>query len=91
MSKFNTFMEGDKVFYNGDRFKHELTREGKPVAGWIHATVKNEEDVYVVEFTEVKNGDYIMPARVLSKAPVQSDKVDGPEIQHRRVKQEEEK
>lgn len=87
MSEIDTFMPGDKVFYNGEKFKGELTREGKPLAGWIHALVQNEDDVYVVEFPDAKDGDYIIPARLLSRArPAKTEKNEGPEIQPRRKK-----
>ena len=89
MSNIETFMPGDKVFYSGEKFKNELTREGKPLAGWIHATVDNEDDVYVVEFPDAKDGDYIIPARLLSRArTVSVEKNAGPEIQPRRPKRE---
>jgi len=85
-------MAGDKVFYNGEKFKQELTRDGKPLTGWIHATVHNEPGAYVVWFPETKMQDsYIMSASNLtSYRPAKSEKHEGgPDIQPRRRKQSE--
>jgi hypothetical protein len=85
------FMPGDAVFYVGERHKQELTREGKPIKGWIHAAVLNEPGNYVVEFPDAKEPDYIMSVRVLSRArPSKTEKHDGPEVQPRRRKKSEE-
>lgn len=85
-----TFMVGDKVFYSGDRHRQELTREGKPLVGWIHATVVNQPHTYVVWFPDTKEDDsYILAAKWLTKVrPAPDKKHDGPEIQPRRRKRE---
>jgi len=87
------FMPGDAVYYTGEKFKMELTsKEGKPYRGWIHAPVTNQPGVFVVEFPDAKEADYIIPAARLSKArPPKTEKHEGPEIQPiRRRKTEEE-
>ncbi|HEY5268385.1 MAG TPA: hypothetical protein VII94_04600 [Candidatus Saccharimonadales bacterium] len=77
--------QGDAVFYTGDRFKMDLTKDGKPLKGWIHAAVVNEPGSYVVEFPEAKNGDYIISVKHLNKArPPKTEHHDGPEIAPRR-------
>jgi hypothetical protein len=78
------FMPGDKVFYNGEKFKQELTREGKSLTGWIHAPVQNEEGAYVVWLPETKEQDsYILSARSLTHyRPAKTEKhAGGPEVQ----------
>lgn len=80
------YMEGDKVFYVGSKFKMDLTsKEGKPYVGLIHARVENEPGVFVVEFPDTKEGDsYVMSERVLSKyKPARVERHDGPEVQTR--------
>jgi hypothetical protein len=87
------FMVGDKVFYVGERHKQELTREGKSLAGWIHATVDGRPGVYITWWPETKQDDsYVMSHHVLTKARPAPDKKqqqhDGPEIMPRRKKKE---
>ena len=78
-------MIGDAVFYCGQKFRQELCdKGGTPLKGWIHGTVKGEEDVFVVEFSEAKDGDYIMHASVLTQWKPPKDKQVGPDIQPRR-------
>lgn len=87
------FMPGDCVYYTGSKFKSELvSKDGKPHKGWIHAPVLNQPGVYVVEFPELKEGDFILAAVHLSKArPAKTDKYEGgPEIQPRRSRKGEE-
>lgn len=89
------FMPGDAVYYTGEKFKMELTsKDGKPFKGWIHAPVLNQEGVYVVEFPEAKEPDYIMPASRLTKArPPKAERHTTVEIEiqpRRRKKTEEE-
>lgn len=87
------FLPGDKVYYNGERFKDRLN--GK--MGWIHAPVVNNPEAFVVEFPDTRNpkdpndtDDYIMPVRVLTvKRPPAAEKEkekkqEGPEVQPRR-------
>lgn len=76
------FMPGEAVYYTGEKFKQELTsKEGKPYKGWIHATVQNQPDVFVVEFPELKEPDFIIHRSLLSKArPPKGKEHDGPEI-----------
>lgn len=86
------FLPGDKVFYVGEKFKGRL--DGK--TGWIHAAVVGNPNAFVVEFPDTKDGkdqkdsdDYVMPARVLTRArPVvekeKEKKHDGPEVHPRR-------
>lgn len=84
---------GDAVYYTGSKYRFELlTKDGKPMKGWIHAAVTNEPGVFVVEFTDLKDGDFIIPAEHLSKArPAKLDKQNyGPEIQPRRSRKGEE-
>jgi hypothetical protein len=83
---------GDPVFYTGDKFKQELfTKDGKPLRGWIHSRVRGNPNMFVVEFPEAKEPDYLMSIRVLSKwRPPKSEKHEGPEIQPRRRKATEE-
>jgi hypothetical protein len=81
-------MEGDRVFYTGERFKEKL--HGKP--GWLHASVTNQPGVWVVEFPGTRNSkdqkdtdDYVMSSKWLTKKNIAPDKKkDGPEIQPRR-------
>lgn len=77
---------GDAVFYTGEKFKQELsTKEGKPIKGWIHSRVRGRPNVFVVEFPEAKESDYIMSVHVLSQwRPPKTDKHAGPEVQPRR-------
>jgi len=89
MSNIPIFMQGDAVYYTGEKFKSELTKDGKPMRGWIHAPVDGEPGVFVVEFPEAKDGDYIIPSRLLSRArPPKGEKHEGPEIRPRRQKKE---
>lgn len=93
MSK-ELFMQGDPVFYVGEKFKERL--HGKK--GWIHAAVNNQPGVWVCEFPDTRNGkdpndsdDYILTTRVLSKwrpSPAEVKKQEGPEIQPRRRKKD---
>ena len=87
MSNHDPIMNaGDPVLYTGERFKQELfTKEGKPLKGWIHSRVRGIPGMFVVEFPDAKEPDYVMSIRVL--APWRQPKVDkqaGPEIQPRR-------
>lgn len=86
------FMPGDPVYYTGEKFKPELTsKDGKPFKGWIHAPVLNQPGVFVVEFPDAKDPDYIVGAAHLSRArPAKTEKHEGPEIQPRRRKKAEE-
>lgn len=86
------FQAGDAVFYSGEKFKSELvSKDGKPYKGWIHAPVLNQPGAYVVEFPELKEGDFILAAANLNKArPAKSERHDGPEIQPRRSRKGEE-
>lgn len=80
-----SLQQGDAVFCTGERFKADLTKDGKPLKGWIHAAVLNEPGSYVVEFPEAKDGDYIISTKHLNKArPPKTERHDGPEIQPRR-------
>lgn len=93
MSDFSPiFMQGDKVFYTGQKHKMDLSsKEGKPYIGWIHAAVGGSPDTFVVWFPDTKHEDsYIMGAKVLSKyRPAKTEKQqEGPEIQPRRRKKE---
>lgn len=84
--KPQSFHPGDSVYYTGEKFKTELTnKDGKPFKGWVHAPVLNQPEVFVVEFPDAKEGDYIMHESRLSKArPPRGKEHDGPEIQPRR-------
>jgi hypothetical protein len=86
MSDSPIFMPGDAVYYTGEKFKTELTsKDGKPFKGWIHAPVLNQDGVFVVEFPDAKDGDYVISGRLLSRArPAKTEKHEGPEIQPRR-------
>jgi hypothetical protein len=90
MSQYHRFMQGDRAFYCGQSHHHELTREGKPLVGWITATVSNQEDVYVCEFPETKGHDsYVLHASLLTPyRPPSGKREDGPVIQPRRKKKE---
>ena len=76
------FMPGEAVYYIGEKFKQELTtKEGKPHKGWIHAPVQNQPDVFVVEFPDLKEPDFLLHKSLLSKArPPKGKEHDGPEI-----------
>lgn len=79
MSQYNKFFPGDKVVSSVDRSK----------VGWIHATVGNHSDAYVVFFPDTKEQDsYIMHADSLTVYHAAPGKQDGPEIQPRRKKKE---
>lgn len=90
-----TFMIGDKVFYSGDKYKDRLA--GK--AGWIHAPVSNQPGTWVVEFPDTRNGkdqkdsdDYVMSSQVLTRwkpSPAELKKSEGPDIQPRRSRKNE--
>ncbi len=88
MSVYTKFQQGDMVNYVGLTFQTELTKEGKRLVGYVHATVANEEDTYVVEFPETKNEDsYVMHARSLqTHRPKQKEA--GPEVAPRRRKRD---
>jgi hypothetical protein len=84
------FMQGEPVFYVGEKFREKL--HGKK--GWIHAPVVGSTSTFIVEFPDTRNGkdmndsdDYVMPARVLSKwrpSPAEVKKQEGPEVAPRR-------
>lgn len=92
------FLQGDKVYYTGEKFKDRLN--GKP--GWIHAQVNGNPYGFVVEFPDTRNAkdpkdtdDYVMPYTVLSKwrpehvkekEKEKDKKQEGPEVQPRRRK-----
>lgn len=79
------FMQGDCVYYTGEKFREELTsKEGKPFRGWIHASVQNEPGAFVVWFPDTKEQDsYILSARNLSKArPPKQKEHGGPVVEH---------
>jgi len=81
------FMPGDAVYYNGEKFKQELSgKEGKPFRGWIHASVQNEPGAFVVWFPDTKHSDsYVMSAANLTKArppTLKTEKQTGPVIEH---------
>jgi len=82
------FMPGDKVHYAGERLRNVLTKDGKPVDGWVHARVHNQKETFVVEFPDLKEPDYILSAEVLVKAPVFKN-LSGPEVSFHRRKLEE--
>jgi hypothetical protein len=86
------FMQDDRVYYTGnkERLKQALTKDGKPLVGWIYAPVSNEPGAFVVFFPETKEEDsYIISANNLSKyKPAQTEKQRGPEIQPRRKKRQ---
>lgn len=84
--------QGDSVFYVGQKHKQDLlTKDGKPMRGYIHATVANQPNVYVVEFPEAKGGDYIMHVSLLTQyRPSKIETMQGPHIQPRRPKAEDE-
>jgi hypothetical protein len=86
------FMQGQKVFYVGQKHRQTLTREGKPLVGWIHAAVEGAEGTYVVFYPETKHQDsYILSQDDLSEyRPAAGKREDGPEIAPRRVKKEDE-
>lgn len=77
---------GDAVYYTGTKFKQELyTKEGKPLRGWIHSRVRGNPRMFVVEFPDCKEPDYIMPLSVLGQwRAAKVEKHEGPEIQPRR-------
>jgi hypothetical protein len=85
-------MIGDRVFYQGEKFKQELTRDGKPLVGWIHARVEGSARAYIVSFPETKRQDsYIMDINSLTKfRPADNEKYDGPIVEPRRMRSEEE-
>jgi len=87
------FMPGDAVYYSGskERLKQALTnKDGKPLKGWIHAPITNEEGKWVVWFPDTKESDsYILSASDLSKArpPKTVEKVhEGPIVEHMPVR-----
>jgi len=83
-----SFQQGDKVLYTGTKHKQELTRDGKSLIGWVHAAVGNDPESYVVFWPETKEQDsYVMHHSVLTRW-VKSDKSEGPDIQPRRKKRE---
>lgn len=89
------FMIGDAVFYIGSKFKDRLA--GKK--GWIHAPVHNQNDTWVCEFPDTRaskdqkdTDDYVMSASVLSlwrPSPAELKKAEGPDIQPRRSRKNE--
>lgn len=93
MSNQEIFMSGDKVFYTGEKHRQELTRDGKPLTGWIHDVVHGQPGSFIVWFPDTKQDDsYVMSSQVLTKARPAPDKKqqqhDGPEIMPRRKKKE---
>jgi len=80
------FMPGDAVYYNGEKFKQELSnKEGKPFKGWIHAAVQNEPGAFVVWFPDTKEQDsYVLSADHLTKArpPKIEKQHSGPIVEH---------
>jgi hypothetical protein len=83
-------MIGDSVYYTGERHRQELTRDGKPMKGWIHHIVMNNPSSFIVWFPETKGDEsYVMSHHVLTKARPAPDKRQvGPEIMPRRTKKE---
>lgn len=79
-------MIGDKVFYCGEKYRQELG--GK--IGWVHATVDNQPDSFCVEYPDTKEHDsFVQHTSVLTKwRPSKGEKHDGPDIQPRRRKKE---
>lgn len=78
---------GDEVYYIGSKFRSELvSKDGRPVHGWIHSRVRGTEDKFVVEFPELKEPDFIMSVDVLArwKETKEKSKHTGPEVQPRR-------
>ena len=84
------FQIGDAVYYCGtsERLKASLSsKDGKPCKGWIHAPVLNDPTEWVVEFLDIKGyPSYVLSERDLSKAKFAKE---GPEVQPRRQKPEE--
>lgn len=81
------YMPGDAVYYTGEKNKQALSnKDGKPIKGWIHSAVRNEEDTFVVWFPDTKDeASYVLNARDLAKVrPAKTvDKVnDGPVVEH---------
>ena len=88
MSK-EIFMVGDPVYYTGTKFAGELSGKGGMKAkGWIHASVVNEPGVWVVEFLDLKQPDFIIHESNLRKAAVKSIE-EAYEVAPRRKKSEE--
>jgi len=83
------FQIGDPVYYCGqnERLKMSLSsKDGKPFKGWIHAPVVNVTGSWVVEYPDRKDyPSYVLSEQDLSKAHTPKD---GPEIQPRRAKKE---
>ena len=84
MFKFKAFNFDSKVVYVGSRWARELA--GK--AGWVIAPIKNQDNVYVVEF---EGESYVMPESSLAKFTATATKDSGPEIRQirKRVSEEE--
>lgn len=95
MATEQSYQIDDPVFYTGEKFRK---LQGKK--GWIHARVVNQENTYVVVFPDTANrkedqtdtDDYVMSGKVLSKwrPPPGEKKPEGPEVQTRRRRQQEE-
>ena len=77
-------MQDDIVYYSGSKFSGELN--GK--IGVIHAPVRNEDGVFVVEF-DCKNGDYILSVYSLTKARPPKNE-SGPMVVPRRKRKQDE-
>ena len=87
MNNVLSYQQGDKVTYTGQKNRESLTREGKPLIGWIHSIVIGNPESYVVFFPETKRQDsYVMHHSVLAKA--RTPKTEGPDVAPRRRKQE---
>jgi len=89
------FMQGDAVFYVGEKLKQELSgKDGKSHKGWIHARVQGEKNAYVVWFPDTKDSDsFIIDGRNLDKVrppKVQKGTEGGPDIMPVRKRKTEE-
>lgn len=84
------YMPGDAVYYVGEKFNQKLTnKEGKPLKGYIHASVTNQDGAWVVWFPDTKESDsFIMSAANLSKArPPKVERAhEGPIVEHMPVR-----
>lgn len=90
MSQYHIFQEGDKCYYTGQKHYQELTRDGKPLVGWIHAVVDRQENTYIVFYPETKHQDsFVLHASLLTAyRPSQGKRDDGPIIAPRRKKKD---
>ena len=84
------YQQGDRVFYSGQKHKEALTKEGKSLVGWVHSQVVGTPGSYIIFFPETKNQDsYVMSHEVLTTyRPPVGKREDGPVIQPRRKKKE---